>query len=131
MFIKQRSTPVITCYFCGKSGHLQRNCPEKRLQFGGNREVDRNTDRANARNQPEKNVYYAPSPSDKLETVPMNQDHSFKASCSEDADLLLLWEKLKLNESNLNEGEKKQCMKLLKSTKRPFHCQKRIWVEPK
>ena len=24
-----------------------------------------------------------------LETVPMNQDHSFEASCSEDADLLL------------------------------------------
>ena len=32
MCIKQRSTPVITCYFCGKSGHLQRNCQKN----GGN-----------------------------------------------------------------------------------------------
>ena len=57
-----------------------------------------------------------------LETAPMNQDHSFEASCSEDADLLPLWEELKLNELNLNVGEKKQCMKLLKSTKKLFHC---------
>ena len=28
MCIKQRSTPITTCYFCGKSGHLQRNWPE-------------------------------------------------------------------------------------------------------
>ena len=27
MCIKQRSTHVITCYFCGKSGHLQKNYP--------------------------------------------------------------------------------------------------------
>ena len=47
--IIQRSTPVITCYFFRKSGHLQRNCPEKRRQVGGNQEVDRNDDRANAR----------------------------------------------------------------------------------
>ena len=66
MCIKQRSTPVITCYFCRKSGHLQRNCPEKRRQVGGNREVDRDDDRANARNQPEKNVYYVPSTSEEL-----------------------------------------------------------------
>ena len=66
-----------------------------------------------------------------LETVPMIQDHFFEALCSEDADLLLLWEELKLNELNLNEGEKKQCIKLLKSTKRLFHCQKLIWVELK
>ena len=66
MCIKQRSTPVITCYFCGKSVHLQRNCPEKRRQFGGNREVDRDADRANTQNQPEKNVYYVPSTSDEL-----------------------------------------------------------------
>ena len=31
-----------------------------------------------------------------LETVPMNQDHSFEASCSEDADLLHLLVELKL-----------------------------------
>ena len=66
-----------------------------------------------------------------LETAPMNQDHSFEASCSENANLLFLWEELKLNELNLYEGEKKQCMKLLKSTKRLFHCQKPIWVELK
>ena len=41
-----------------------------------------------------------------LETVPMNQDHSFEASCSEDADLLHLLEELKLNGLNLNEREK-------------------------
>ena len=39
--------------------------------------------------------------------MPMIQDHSFEALRSEDADLLLLWEELKLNELNLNEGEKK------------------------
>ena len=66
MCIKQRSIPVITCYFCGKSGHLQRNCPEKRRQFGGNREVDRDADRVNAPNQPEKNVHYVPSTSEEL-----------------------------------------------------------------
>ena len=42
-----------------------------------------------------------------LETVPIIQDHSLEASCSEDADLFLLWEELKLNELNLNEEEKK------------------------
>ena len=66
-----------------------------------------------------------------LETAPMNQDNSFEASFGEDADLLLLPEELKSNELNLNEGEKKQCMKLLKSTKRLFHCLKPIWVELK
>ena len=66
MCIKQRPTPVIAWYFCGKSGHLQRNCLEKRLQLGGSREVDRDADRANARNQPEKNVYYVLSTSDEL-----------------------------------------------------------------
>ena len=33
---------------------------------GGNREVDRDDDRASARSQPEKNVYYVPSTSDEL-----------------------------------------------------------------
>ena len=41
-----------------------------------------------------------------LETVPMIQNHSFEALRSEDADLLLLWEELKLNELNLKEGKK-------------------------
>ena len=39
--------------------------------------------------------------------MPMNQDHSFGASCSEDADFLHLLEELKLNELSLNEEEKK------------------------
>ena len=39
--------------------------------------------------------------------MPMNQDYSFEALCSEDADFLHLLEELKLNELSLNEGEKK------------------------
>ena len=66
MCIKQRSTPVITCYFCRKNEHLQRNCPEKSRQLGRNREMNRDDDRANARNNPEKNVSYVSLTSEEL-----------------------------------------------------------------
>ena len=59
MYIKQRSTPVI---FAEKVDIFK----EIAQKNGGNREVDRDADRANARNQPEKNVYYVPSTSDEL-----------------------------------------------------------------
>ena len=55
-----------------------------------------------------------------LETVPMNQDHLFEASCGEDADLLRLLEELKLKELNLNEGEKKEVHKIIKKHKKAF-----------
>ena len=55
-----------------------------------------------------------------LETVPMNQDHLFEASCGEDADLLHLLEELKLKELNLNEGEKKEVHKIIKKHKKAF-----------
>ena len=59
-----------------------------------------------------------------LETVPMIQDHSFEALRSEDADLLLLWEELKLNELNLNEGEKKAVHEIIKKHKKAFSLSK-------
>ena len=59
-----------------------------------------------------------------LETVPMNQDHSFETSFHEGADLLLLWEELKLNELNLNEGGKKAVHEIIKKHKKAFSLSK-------
>ena len=54
-----------------------------------------------------------------LEIVPMNQDHSFEASCSEDADFLHLLKELKLDKLNLNEG-KKALHKIIKKNKKAY-----------
>ena len=59
---KQRFTPVTTCYFCGKADIYK----EVAQKNGGNREVDRDADRTDTQNQPEKNVYYVQSTGEKL-----------------------------------------------------------------
>ena len=54
----------------------------------------------------------------------MKQDHSFKASCSENPGLLFLWKELKLNELNLNEGGKKAVHEIIRKHKKAFSLSK-------